>query len=87
MTDKKQTAVNASSPQPDKINTEGKSSYRDVIYQASKQKGTKDAVELDADKLFDYKEIKSLENQKYAHPVSSISDVLRTSFKIRFEIL
>lgn len=66
--------------------TEGKSSFRDVVYKNPKSKNNKLSEDTRTDNLFNLKDLGSIDNQKFAQAASSDNEVMRTSFKIRFEV-
>ena len=72
--------------------TQGNSSYRDIVFKRSQQK-SKTASTLpitsadDIDGLFSLQGVNSKTTPKYVEqPVSSAGMIMRTSFKIRFEL-
>lgn len=72
--------------------TQGNSSYRDIVFKRSQQKSkTASALPItsadDIDGLFSLQGVNSKTTPKYVEqPVSSDGMIMRTSFKIRFEI-
>jgi len=71
--------------------TQGNSSYRDIVFKRSQQKSKTASTPItsadDIDGLFSLQGVNSKTTPKYVdQPVSSAGMIMRTSFKIRFEL-
>ena len=75
-----QNAQNANSSQ-------GDSSYRDIVFKKTHQRNKEFSTPADLDNIFTLQSLFSTSSLKYLdQPVSSDGMILRTSFKVRFEV-